>query len=97
MKRIGVAVLGGSVLIIGLAMIVLPGPAVAVIPAGLAILAAEFAWARRCLGHCHTACRRVPAPRRFKAWLRRRFKIVRAGSRTSGAATPAAPIPRWMP
>jgi tellurite resistance protein TerC len=31
---------------IGLAMVVLPGPAIVVIPAGLAILATEFAWAR---------------------------------------------------
>ncbi len=30
-------------------MIVLPGPAVVVIPIGLAILATEFAWARRWL------------------------------------------------
>jgi putative transmembrane protein PGPGW len=30
-------------------MLVLPGPAVVVIPAGLAILATEFPWARRLL------------------------------------------------
>ena len=30
-------------------MIVLPGPAVVVIPVGLAILATEFVWARRLL------------------------------------------------
>jgi len=34
------------VLAIGVALIVLPGPALAVIPLGLAILGAEFAWAR---------------------------------------------------
>jgi tellurite resistance protein TerC len=32
-------------------MIVLPGPAVLVIPLGLGILAIEFAWARRWLRH----------------------------------------------
>ena len=32
-------------LLIGLALIVLPGPAFIVIPIGLAILATEFAWA----------------------------------------------------
>jgi len=36
-------------MLIGIAMIVLPGPAVVVIPAGLAILATEFAWAKRLL------------------------------------------------
>ncbi len=49
MRRIVVAVLGGTVLAIGIALIVLPGPAFLVIPLGLAILAAEFAWARRML------------------------------------------------
>ena len=48
-KRIVVVVLGGTVLAIGIALIVLPGPAFIVIPAGLAILAIEFAWARRWL------------------------------------------------
>ena len=45
-RRIAVALVGGTVLAIGLALIVLPGPAFVVIPIGLAILGAEFAWAR---------------------------------------------------
>ena len=48
-KRIIRIVIGFTVLLVGLAMIVLPGPAVVVIPAGLAILATEFLWARRLL------------------------------------------------
>ena len=48
-KRIAIAVAGFTVLLVGVAMIVLPGPAFIVIPAGLAILALEFAWARRLL------------------------------------------------
>lgn len=49
LKRIVVTVIGGTVLGLGLALIVLPGPAFIVIPLGLAILAIEFAWARRWL------------------------------------------------
>lgn len=45
-RRIAVAVVGGTVLAIGVALIVLPGPALVVIPVGLAILGLEFAWAR---------------------------------------------------
>jgi uncharacterized protein (TIGR02611 family) len=45
-KRIVICIVGGTVLLIGVAMIVLPGPAFVVIPAGLAILGIEFAWAR---------------------------------------------------
>jgi tellurite resistance protein TerC len=48
-RRIAVAVVGGTVLAIGLALIVLPGPAFVVIPLGLAILGVEFAWARHWL------------------------------------------------
>ena len=41
--------IGSTLLILGVAMIVLPGPGLIVIPVGLAILAAEFVWARRLL------------------------------------------------
>ncbi|WP_282003217.1 PGPGW domain-containing protein [Geotalea uraniireducens] len=49
LKRLLVAVIGITILIIGIAMIVLPGPTVVVIPLALGILATEFAWARRML------------------------------------------------
>jgi tellurite resistance protein TerC len=49
-RRIAIAVAGFTVLCIGVAMIILPGPAFIVIPAGLGILALEFAWAKRWLG-----------------------------------------------
>ena len=48
-KRIVTAVIGFTVLLLGAAMTVLPGPAIVVIPAGLAILATEFVWARKLL------------------------------------------------
>lgn len=42
-------VIGFTVLFIGIVMIVLPGPAIIVIPIGLAILAGEFVWAKKLL------------------------------------------------
>jgi uncharacterized protein (TIGR02611 family) len=45
-RRVAVGVVGGTVLLIGIALVVLPGPAFVVIPIGLAILGIEFAWAR---------------------------------------------------
>ena len=48
-RRVLVFIFGISVLIVGIVMIVAPGPAVVVIPLGLAILATEFVWARRVL------------------------------------------------
>ena len=48
-RRVIVSVVGATVLLIGIALLVLPGPAFVVIPVGLAILATECAWARRWL------------------------------------------------
>ncbi len=48
-KKIIIAAVGFTVLLAGIILIVLPGPASLVIPAGLAILATEFVWARNLL------------------------------------------------
>ena len=48
-RRVVVGVVGTTVVLLGVLMLVLPGPALIVIPAGLAILALEFRWARRLL------------------------------------------------
>lgn len=48
-RRIIMMVFGITILLIGLAMIVLPGPAILFIPLGLAILAREFVWANKLL------------------------------------------------
>ncbi len=48
-RRIVILLVGSTVLLIGALMIVLPGPAILVIPIGLSILALEFAWAGRWL------------------------------------------------
>jgi hypothetical protein len=48
-RRVVAGVVGVTVLTLGIAMLVLPGPAFIMIPFGLAILASEFVWARRWL------------------------------------------------
>ena len=48
-KRLIIFIVGMTVLLVGIAMIVLPGPALVVIPIGLTILATEYAWAHRWL------------------------------------------------
>jgi uncharacterized protein (TIGR02611 family) len=47
--RLSVAALGFTVLLVGVVMLVTPGPGLLVIIAGLAILAHQFAWAARAL------------------------------------------------
>jgi tellurite resistance protein TerC len=46
-RKMIIGLIGGTILLIGLAMVVLPGPAFIVVPIGLAILATEFTWAQR--------------------------------------------------
>lgn len=48
-RQLVVAIVGITVVIIGIIMIVTPGPAIVVIPLGLGILATEFVWARSLL------------------------------------------------
>ena len=45
-RRIVIGVVGATVVLIGLVMLVTPGPTLVVIPVGLAILSLEFTWAR---------------------------------------------------
>ncbi len=47
--RVGVAVVGLTVLLVGIAAIPYPGPGWAIVFLGLAILASEFYWAQRTL------------------------------------------------
>jgi uncharacterized protein (TIGR02611 family) len=48
-RRGGVFVVGTALLVAGAAMLVLPGPGIAVIVLGLVVLSAEFQWAKRAL------------------------------------------------
>lgn len=50
-KRIIILVVGLTVVVVGIVMLVAPGPGLVVIPVGLAVLATEFVWARRLLAN----------------------------------------------
>ena len=69
-RRVVVFVIGSTVLLIGIAMVVLPGPAFIVIPLGLAILATEFVWAKDWLryakGHVENLSSRAAKVRQGK-------------------------------
>jgi uncharacterized protein (TIGR02611 family) len=73
--RIGVALLGLLVIVVGVVLLALPGPGWAVIFVGIGIWATEFAWARSLL----TRVRHQVA--RWAGWIERqprRHKIVAA-------------------
>jgi len=59
--RIVVGVIGGLIVVLGLALVPLPGPGWLVVFVGLGILATEFAWAERLLNF---------ARRTLRSWLR---------------------------
>lgn len=70
--RIGVGVVGTIVLVLGIIAIPYPGPGWLIVFAGLAILASEFAWAKRVLRY---------ARGKYDAWTRwlgRQSVVVRA-------------------
>ena len=49
LRQVIIGIIGGAITLLGVLLLVLPGPAIIVLPLGLAILGAEFAWARRWL------------------------------------------------
>jgi hypothetical protein len=67
MRQLFILLIGLTVLLLGIVMIVLPGPAILIIPLGLAILGIEFAWARRWLA-------------KFKSYLPKRKKKAPAAT-----------------
>ena len=60
-RRLIIAVIGFTILLIGIVLLVLPGPAIIVIPIGLTILATEFVWARNLMKKVKTGMRSISA------------------------------------
>jgi len=74
-KRFAVIVIGFTVLFIGIILIALPGPAILVIPLGLAILATEFIWAKRLLFRFKKTVTHIKSPRRARLFSFVKTKI----------------------
>lgn len=66
MKRILIAIVGSAVMLVGLVMLVLPGPGMLVLLAGLGIFATEFFWARRALRRAKGAVAKARRKYRWK-------------------------------
>jgi tellurite resistance protein TerC/cation:H+ antiporter len=58
-KRLVTFVVGATVLLLGIVMVVAPGPGLLTIALGLGILASEFLWARRLLKRLRTVGKRL--------------------------------------
>ncbi|MER3521247.1 MAG: TIGR02611 family protein [Acidimicrobiia bacterium] len=79
---------GLTVVLAGIAMLVLPGPGWLTIIAGLGLLATEYLWARRLLKAKEQASKRAKAVGSgIRGTLRRKATLV---EQTSDSASPAA-------
>lgn len=58
-RKIIVLVVGGALLVAGVIMIVTPGPAFILIPAGILFLASEFKWAEKWAQKMMNGIRRI--------------------------------------
>lgn len=47
-RRVAVTVVGAALLVVGVVLLILPGPGLLLVLAGLVVLATEYPWARRC-------------------------------------------------
>ena len=90
--RIVYAVAAFTVLLAGIAMLVLPGPALAVIPIGLAMLALEFAWAEEML---ETAVEKAEAAGRAASQTSRKQRIIGMVAIAIGVAAAVAAALVW--
>jgi uncharacterized protein (TIGR02611 family) len=71
-RRVVILIVGSTVLLFGIALLVLPGPAFVVIPVGLAILATEYAWARRWLKYIQEAAEKGASKLNLRSLFYRR-------------------------
>lgn len=71
MKKFFIALIGGTIVLIGIAMLVLPGPGLLVIAGGLALLGTEFIWAQRAMRNAKSAVAKVRRKSGLREWLRR--------------------------
>ena len=71
-KRVAVAALGALLLVAGVVFLVLPGPGLVLIIAGLAVLASEFAWANSALEMAKRTAGDAGSAVKRTLWRRRR-------------------------
>lgn len=79
-KRVGIAVVGGLLVIAGIALLVLPGPGWLVIFLGLGILATEFVWAERLLNRAKEKAQQA----KNKVLEKKALRSARKADRSNG-------------
>lgn len=99
-KRSAVTILGIALLAAGLAMMVLPGPGILVIVAGLAVLATEYVWARSLLDKAKNQAEKTQEAAVASKWRTVGTVLFALGMLGLGAvvvATSDVDLPFWSP
>lgn len=76
LRWLGVACVGGTLIVVGVVFLVLPGPGIPLVILGLVVLATEFAWAEVILGHLRR--------RSSQAMAKARQRLQRGGQTAEG-------------
>jgi Putative transmembrane protein (PGPGW) len=87
-KRIAVTVVGGLLVLAGIAMMVLPGPGLLVVVAGFAVLGTEYAWAAAALDRTKATAGR--AGQMAKGAAGSSVRVAREAAATTGRAARGA-------
>lgn len=93
--KVAVSTLGFALLVVGVALIFLPGPAVLVILAGVAVLAREYRWARRLRDELLERVEELRA--RSRARRRRRVSTTTVGGSPPAPADTPGPLSTGSP
>ncbi|MDP9389611.1 MAG: PGPGW domain-containing protein [Actinomycetota bacterium] len=80
-KRVAVSVVGSILVLVGVAMLVLPGPGIVVVAMGFAVLGTEYAWAAAALERTKSTAGR--------AGRTARKRVATAGRTAKGAISAA--------
>lgn len=84
LRWLTVAIIGGTFVAMGIAMLVLPGPGIAFILLGLAILATEFVWAETLLHRVKNGSQ--------NAWRAAKSRIKRENGSSRSVADDSRPV-----
>lgn len=98
--RLGVALVGAGVVVIGLVLVPFPGPGWVVVFVGLGILATEFVWARRLLRFARATLRRWTAWFSGKSTTFRLLALLATALVLIGLVAGYLAlwgVPRWVP
>lgn len=100
LKRCAVTIVGAALLLVGAAMMVLPGPGILIIVAGLAVLATEYVWAQRLLRRAKSQAEKVQeasvaSPARTGATIAFAVGLLALG--VAMVLLPDLAVPLWSP